>query len=390
MKTEGNEKETKNYNLIINENNLKNQFVMYVNILSESIKEYYKVSINIIQNKNVLINILEGELFKIIQQKYLKKIKEIINKIKLNINSEKSNLIFFFEDAKITFKEMKNYQDTLKKIINQDSYVGFSTKHNELLNNFVPYYQCTELNYKNENNQIDLDNIGSNFKKIKKEFANINEKRISAKQRVPNKTENMMNKSYNAIDNITFLGEMENLKKLNKNYELRIKQLNFELQKIKNSKNSNNIDYNDENHKIQGELTLNKDKIIALLKEELKKINRKNNQLINNCRSLQARAKSFKEENNKLNSLIYSNRNIINKLKAKIQKNDPLKENNDLINISYFGPKSDFNYNVNLNKINLDNYYNYNDYIILKKKINFIKKKNISLENQIKEKKKKD
>ena len=387
MKTERDEKSPKKYNLIINEDNLKNKFVKYINTLSESIKEYYKVSTNIIQNENILINILEGELFKIIQKKNKKEIQEILNKIKININSGKANLMNFFEDAKIVFKEMKNYQDSLKKkLIKQNSYVGSSSNNNEFLNNFEPRYQCSEINYKNERNQIDIDIIGSNFKKIKKEFSdNTNERRISAKQRIPKQTKNMkinmMNKSYNTIESMKIL---ENLKKINKNYELKIKYLNLELQKLKNSNDLNDIN---ENIKIQNELSLNKDNIISSLKEELEKVSRKNNQLFNNYRNLQTRAKSFKEENNKLNSLIKSDRKIINELKIIIHKNNQLNANNDLTRTSHFSPKSDLNYNVNQNKYILENLYNYNANIILKNEIDLLKKKTIYYENQIKEEK---
>ena len=42
---------------------LGNSFISYINILSDSIKEYYKISIDIIENKMVLFNKIQSEIY---------------------------------------------------------------------------------------------------------------------------------------------------------------------------------------------------------------------------------------------------------------------------------------------------------------------------------------
>ena len=61
MKTEENENNLRK-SLNSKEDILNNTIIKYINILSDSIREYYKVSINIIQNKNILINIFRKRI----------------------------------------------------------------------------------------------------------------------------------------------------------------------------------------------------------------------------------------------------------------------------------------------------------------------------------------
>ena len=172
MKTEVNEKIPNK----VNEYFLKVDFVKYINNLSDSIKEYYKLSKNTSINKTIIVNDIEKELnvpesisnikFNINNEAYKnvqsynevsKKINENFKKLKENINLEEINLKKFFEDAKIIFKKMKDYrqeyiQNNLKK---QKSSYGINTKKN---NNICP----------DANNKINTThNLNQNFENLK-------------------------------------------------------------------------------------------------------------------------------------------------------------------------------------------------------------------------------
>ena len=99
-------------------------FISLINGLSDSIKEYYKVSRNNIKEANSFLSFYEQEgksiqllMDQIINSNSYKRVNEVfqqipkINKImselKKNTNSNELNLNLFFDDAKILFKRMK-------------------------------------------------------------------------------------------------------------------------------------------------------------------------------------------------------------------------------------------------------------------------------------------
>ena len=81
MKTEANEKIPHKMNLNLNDYFLKDDFVKYINSLSDSIKEYYKLSKNASIYKTMLVNDIEKEL----------NLPESISNIIFNINNEAYN-----------------------------------------------------------------------------------------------------------------------------------------------------------------------------------------------------------------------------------------------------------------------------------------------------------
>ena len=109
--TEGSEGNSSQNKLLFND-----EFVSYINSLSDSIKEYFKVTSNVNKNKNILINSLESDLMSLMefQTNESKKVKDTISLLKLEINSDEKNLSLFFEDMKILFKKMKVKQQALK------------------------------------------------------------------------------------------------------------------------------------------------------------------------------------------------------------------------------------------------------------------------------------
>ena len=122
-------KATLDRNLKLNDAVINDEFVNYINTLSDSIREYYKVSKNISKNKTILVNSIENDVN--LSESILfnednttinkaqsianltENMKKNLSKLKLNSNSEDKNLIHFFEDAKVIFKKMKDKRKLL-------------------------------------------------------------------------------------------------------------------------------------------------------------------------------------------------------------------------------------------------------------------------------------
>ena len=356
MKTEGNViKNIRKKNIVPNKN-YTTEFISSINTLSDSIKEYFIVTKNTIQNKNILIDSMEKELSMISSSdnNISEKFKENFNKLKVNINSDEKNLKFFFEDAKTIFKQMKDIHQNFVKMsmTKQRSYIGNSNsnRHNiyNINNSLEKPYQQSEVGLSIPKNYDDLmNNLNSNVNNEK-----INQKNMKKAKTMTKKKEN--NENIKIIDdnenmkktniNNKYISEMEKLKSLNKLYEMNIKKLNItlknyraELEDIKSSKilNSDNNINNKNDSIIQEELTLNKDKVISLLREDLEKSSKKNSDLIHNFKLHQVEIKKLSEENknlsNKLNNIIKEN----NKLKSNIvnsnNNNKTLKKEIDLM-----------------------------------------------------------
>ena len=375
MLTEGNERN--NRNKILNEEFLNNKFISYINTLSDSIREYFKVSINIIQNKQILINTLEGEIFSsypnLIQNNDSIKIKDILDKLKINIDSGNKNLLNFVEDAKIIFKKMREYQNLMKnKIIKQRSYADYPKKINRTISPYNGHIQHSAYNF----------SIGNDINSF------INRKKIIKKNNVNNlipfnnvakiKNENQRNQNQETIErssisentqrNSQLLEEIEKLKKMNKNYELGIKKYKLEMQKLKNE-NNNKMKNNDMN--IQDELLQNKDTIISSLKNDIEKSNIKNQALVKDLKNL-------KNQNESLKGIILSDRKQIMKLNNTIQENNKLITSMDFPNSSNINSRKNLYANINSELINL------------KKDNNLLRNKIITIENQLKEEIKKN
>ena len=108
----------------LNNNIYDEEFVSLINALIDSIKEYYKVSINNITEANSFISFYEQQGKKIqllIEEisnsdsyarinelfEQIPKINEIMAQVQMNTNStQKKNLDLFFEDAKILFNKI--------------------------------------------------------------------------------------------------------------------------------------------------------------------------------------------------------------------------------------------------------------------------------------------
>ena len=392
MKAEDIDKISNKMNLNLNEDFLNDDFIKYINALSESIKEYYKVTKNTNQNKIVLLNIIEKKLnesesisniiFNVNNEDYnnvqsyyelTKKTIEFFKKLKENVHSDEKNLSSFFEDAKLIFKKMKDYRQEFiqsKKRKSRSPYGLRSTKNRDMSSNF---HKINTSQNKNQHSEI-IHNIGKDFNSIEIEkdkiypLTNINvvnnkiEKQNLRTLNPRSTISDDPNKMNIITDNKKFLNEIEKLKNINKKYEFNIRKLNLELKKyqskleiIQKTKSFKNIlskqnEDSDNNQISQDELSISQEKIISSLKSKIEKNNKNYSDLLNNYKILQKENTKLKIKNEP------DNNNIYNKINNLIKENLKLKNNIELlkINASYNNSPNDLNYKLNIKKNELD------------------------------------
>jgi len=265
MKTGVKEKVALAHKLKLNDAVINDEFVNYINTLSDSIREYYKVSKIIIRNKTILVNLIENDISlsesinfnedntTINKDQSIANLKESIkknlSKLKLNVDSGNKNLTHFFEDAKVIFKKMKDkrnllLQNRMKKLRSSHNFHN-AHKNKDLtpdtyrqINNTSIHQnqtQSSQINYKvnkfedtDEPNKIkyamkNRETINNNFRLFKAKTMMNNE--YSDKQNMTLENKDIKH----ILNNRKVLSEMEQLKKMNKKYELRIKNLELEL-----------------------------------------------------------------------------------------------------------------------------------------------------------------
>ena len=328
-----------------------NEFIGYINLLSDSIQNFHEVSKNINANKKILINLIERDLntSKSLLDKILKeinynqinlinncieKIKDNFNKLKIQAISEEKNLFVFCKDAKILFNKLKekSQKSVLAKKTNRELSINNknSNKLNNSLNSFnnitcknlikKENYSPVDLNLKNRDikfSTIDFinrtySNINSQyFTKIDDEYSKKNQK----------KEYNLNNFEYTPISLIN-KNNIINQNKENKNIKIRKKL--FSSGTILESISKNNAQI------------LERDELMSFLKEGKKDIRQKSNELmkiINNC---QTEIEKIKKENIKLNKNDLTirkdlNNNFNNFTQANSNENEFLKKKINII-----------------------------------------------------------
>jgi hypothetical protein len=425
MKTGVKEKTTLDHNLKLNDAVINDEFVNYINKLSDSIREYYKVSKNISKSKTFLVNSLENDVS--ISESILfnednttinkaqsianitENIKKNLNKLKINVNSGDKNLMNFFEDAKVIFKKMKDKRklllqnrmkkqrsshtfhdahktpDTYRKI-NSTPVHQNQIQHSQLnakVNNLEDNHELNKINYTMRNKET----INNNFELLKAKTMVLNDDYYDKKNMT------LENKDIkHLLNNRKALSEMENLKNLNRKYELKIKNLKSELEKYKSElesmKQSNSVnlikfpslddDGSEKSQLIQSELLLNKDKTISSLKIDIEKNNIKYGELNLSYMNCQLEIKKLQEENNRLKNSYKSESNCSQRINDLIKENNHLKKSieilkNDITNAKY--PLSDLNAKINQKDLELNETDLKKDIDNLKKKISIIEKK---------------
>ena len=419
----------------LNEEIKDDSIVKLINILSDSIKEYYKVNKNINKNESILVNSCKNEInnSKLIINSILKegitnnkinsynavinKLGDILHNLQLNINSNEKNLGSFFEDAKILFKKIKEQRHTfllkIQKRVNSNSYSH--GKHNlEKIPNFVSHNYNSDIRriysttpnersnnlYQNSSNKQKINNFIYNNLNINNNNIIDDNNRKKSRSQSNNREENKeeIDKGIN-ISNIVNneKKEIERLSKLVKQYEAHIKKLNLEIKKYKIQNNNNYVNNNNNNNNNLNVLNQkgneNKDKIILSLKNNIRMNNIKYNKLITNYNNCQNIIKKLKDENNKLkgNFLPLSNNNeSYNSEKNKKlfnQMNKLLKENNILKNqIVNNKTNSDYHYNINVKDVNIGKINSYEKEIeLLKQNLSSVKKQLLDEQKKYKE-----
>ena len=231
-------------------------FVSLINGLNESIKEYYKVSKNNIQEANSFILFYEKQgiaIQKLMDEiastnsyekiseffEQIPKINEIMSQLQLNANSNEKNLNLFFEDAKILFKKMriKRKQKMIElsrnnnennNVLNDSFANSFNYKKsnylmkNNLLGNNAnsnrrpmqsPFRKIPPKINNNNNNLIAINNIYSQIIKLLTNFSEFNFMINKVNFEASNRFSNLQNNLKNEIDKLMNL--VKNIDKRN-------------------------------------------------------------------------------------------------------------------------------------------------------------------------------
>jgi hypothetical protein len=435
MKTEpniGSSKKVMTSKTLIND-----ALIEYINTLSDSIMEYYKVSKNVNKNKNMLVNLAENEINKsklvlndIFNKKEINendinsfntiiaKINDIFDKIKLNIVSEDNNLIYFFEDAKVLFKRMKEKRQEIimkiKKRSNSTSRGNYSSSYTVSQNNINVNYNKINTN-KNNNDRVLQSEINANIRNMKNfgsEFNNLNKSARNDIKMNNNLTRTQKSKTLNKkkesindefFENIELKQSNSNLKNRdNSDTEVILKIKNAEIEKLKsiNQKlnlelkrfrnkmleigSNNDITITKESNSINN-ISQEKDKIISTLKEDITKNKKMNIELMSNIKKLQDENNKLKNKNLQKVVKISNNQELENNINNLITENNILKIKLEKLKLKSNNVKSEYNYNINMKKdLSFDNKTIEKENDLLKKKISNAEKKFIEKEKKIK------
>ena len=330
-----------------------NEFIGYINLLSDSIQNFHEVSKNINSNKNILINLVEKELntsksildkiLKVINNNqlnlfnnYLEKIKDNFNKLKIQDISEEKNLFVFFKDAKIIFNKLKekSQKSVLERKINRK--LSINNKNSNTFNNSLNSFN--NITCKNSIKKENYSPVDLNLKNRDIKFSTID----------------IINRTYSNINSQYFTKIDDEYSKKNQKNEYNLN--NFEYTPISLINKNNIINQNKENQyiKIRKKLfssgtilesiskkennaqILERDELMSFLKEGKKDIRQKSNELmkiINNC---QTEIEKIKKENIKLNKNDLTlrkdlNNNFNNFTQANSNENEFLKKKINII-----------------------------------------------------------
>lgn len=345
------------------------EFVSYINSLSDSIKEYFKVTSNVNKNKNILINSLESELNSLqISNNIYKKLIDTISLLKMEINSADNNLSLFFEDLKIIFKKMKEKHQALKNASGNYNNISQNTKNDinslksqiSLLEKQLSNEQDISKKLKDENikiknvHQLEVSKLSETNTKLslslvkkQKELVNLQKETLDKSQEIENLKisinskdneerksiinsiksifeEDDINENYKPLNNLS-----ESVNKILENYKTENEQLkknqNIFEQKIKEVDNINK-DITNKLNSLQELYNILMDEKKQLIEE----IASKDIKII----KIQFENEKFKDEIGKLNDIKLSNGILDddNNIKEKfIQLNKKLKQEKKLL-----------------------------------------------------------
>ena len=365
------------------------QFVSLINSLNESIKEYYKVSKNNIIEANSILNtyeqhsqtiqnwmqeIINTQSYDKIEEFFVQvsKVLEVITQMKVNTNSNLTNLNLFFDDAKILFINMRkkrkekinsNMKNTQISNSSNDSYPSSNQEknihnfpktninlyrnteenNNQLFNNITKMYSrilklldaFNHFNYIISNINVDESNkFNTQQNSIKRELENLFnylKKNLLINSFVPkNKSSiNIVERKNLRSKSIGDSNEVEKLKKMNEANRKKLIELNKQISAYKNKileldmiNNSLNMKLKNPDQKMM--INTNPD-FNNLLKQ-------KDNQIMNLQKQLNVFQNNEKLINNQMNNLNEQLSEKINQYEAKIADlNENIKSNKKVI-----------------------------------------------------------
>ena len=357
-------------------------FVNLINSLNESIKEYYKVSRNNISEANSFLSFFEqqGQKIQVLiddiinSNSYEKanevfaqipKINDIMNQLKMNVNSNEKNLNLFFDDAKILFKKMKMKRK--QKIIEMNS--------NNDINNGLNDSFANSFNYNQSNFVLKNNKIGNNMNKIKK--AQSPYTKLIPNYKISNQNTSQLdsiNKIYskiiiliNGLTEFNYMINKINFEASNKYNALQNnikKELNLLMSYVKNNciQTGQNIDkvYDDQfsdnkrSKSIPSNISkeLEKLKKIKLINEKkIADLNKQVNMYKRNLNNMNNITGLNSDLDNKMRELELENNKLISKI---IQFEQQIIEKDNIIN-EYQNSFSNKNLNVKNNNVNISN-----------------------------------
>ena len=273
----------KNYYSQKRNNNINNKlldkdFIFFINCLNESIKEYYKLSRNNINESNSFFNLYktnEKEIEPLIDeiQNYksyqrinelfekIQKINEIMTKLHTNTDSNMKNLNLFLQDAKLIFKQMQlkrkeifgeknnNNNNTQinksnKNVLNDSFSKSFSViQSNSLLNDNLINKTRNQINKIKYNithdsslNQLSIDNIYSTLIQLLKGFGEFNAVIKQMNIEASNKYINLQNTIKKELDKLMKVAKNRILEQNKNNY---LKNKDLEIDDGQNRDNNN-------------------------------------------------------------------------------------------------------------------------------------------------------
>ena len=365
------------------------QFVSLINSLNESIKEYYKVSKNNIIEANSILNtyeqhsqtiqnwmqeIINTQSYDKIEEFFVQvsKVLEVITQMKVNTNSNLTNLNLFFDDAKILFINMRkkrkekinsNMKNTQISNTSNDSYPSSNQEknihnfpktninlyrnteenNNQLFNNITNMYSrilklldaFNHFNYIISNINVDESNkFNTQQNSIKRELENLFnylKKNLLINSFVPkNKSSiNIVERKNLRSKSIGDSNEVEKLKKMNEANRKKLIELNKQISAYKNKileldmiNNSLNMKLKNPDQKMM--INTNPD-FYNLLKQ-------KDNQIMNLQKQLNVFQNNEKLINNQMNNLNEQLSEKINQYEAKIADlNEKIKSDKKVI-----------------------------------------------------------
>ena len=291
--TDGSEGNSSQNKLLFND-----EFVSYINSLSDSIKEYFKVTSNVNKNKNILINSLESDLISLMefQTNESKKVKDTISSLKLIINSDEKNLSLFFEDMKILFKKMKVKQQALKNNAINSNYEAPPNPKSDIdsLTNKISLLekQISDDNQSNKKLKDEHDKLKNSYQL---EISKLSETNTKLSLSLVKKQKELVNLQKEIFEKTQ---EIENFKKSikSKDNEEKTSLINsiksiFEEDEIHNSYKplnnfSESVNKIIENYKAENELLKNKQKNFEDKMKELDNINKDINYKLSSLQEL--------------------------------------------------------------------------------------------------------